>query len=213
MRSSLALVAALVMSLSLAHPAYATDLPAGSAVGDRVNLGTGSPAPLSVHDAEAAGQASVVNDRGVVVASSLDAYAGAAEVHLTSDGQPMGLGACNPVTGADKPHLSSSEDVASAHGWWRRGTCSGNKAAVRACLLEWWRGKDGTSKWVTKKCKTATVKPAKKGSRKPSVTVRVGCTSLRETGWANLVDVDVSGEWDNGESGYMTDNVFCRREP
>lgn len=213
MRSCLAFFAALVMILSLAHPAYATDLPAGSAVGDRVNLGTGSPAPLSADDLGIVGQTPVLDDSGVVIASSLDTYGPSTTVGADADRQSMAVGPCNPVTGSDRPHESSSEDVASAHGWWRRGTCSGEKADVRACLLEWWRGKDGTSKWVTKKCKTGAIKPAKKNKRKPSVTARVACTSLQETGWANLVDVDVHGAWDNGETGYKTNNIYCRREP
>ncbi len=120
----------------------------------------------------------------------------------------MGLGPCNPFTGADNPHESDGE--VSGHGWWRRGTCDGDKATVRTCLLEWWVGSDGTKRWVTKKCVPKKVKPAKNGTRKPSVTARRTCTSNHYTGWANLVDVDVSGTWDNSEDGYKTANIWCR---
>lgn len=215
MRSRLASFAVLIVSLGLVQPAHAAGPSAVPTVnvGDHVDLESGSPAPLSDGDAEVAGQAPVLDDRGVVIASSLDAYGSATTTGPDADREPTAIGPCNPVTGSDKPHVSSSENVASAHGWWRRGDCSGDKADVRACLLEWWRGKDGTSKWVTKKCKTGRIKPAKKGKRKPSVTARVACTSLQETGWANLVDVDVNGSWDNGETGYKTDNIYCRRDP
>lgn len=80
-------------------------------------------------------------------------------------------------------------------------------------MLEWWRGDDGSMRWITKKCVSTKVKAAKKGTGKPSVTARVGCTSSHYTGWANLVDVDVAGTWDNSEDGYEATNIYCRKVP
>lgn len=69
---------------------------------------------------------------------------------------------------------------------------------------------NGTKEWVTKKCVTKRIQAAKPSTRKPAVNARVACESNRLTGWANLVDVDVDGTWDNTEVGYKTANLNCR---
>lgn len=183
-------------------------------VGDKTSLVDGQFAPLSAAELKIAGQVPVADDDGLVIATSLDSFAGTTQQRFALEDeavQAMGIGPCNPVTGADNPHVSDGD--VSGHGWWRNGTCSGDKATVRTCLLEWWRGDDGSIRWVTKKCVSKKVKAAKKGTRKPSVTARVGCTSTHYTGWANLVDVDVAGTWDNSEDGYKATNIYCRKVP
>lgn len=57
------------------------------------------------------------------------------------------------------------------------------------------------------------VQPAHAAGPSAVPIVNVGDHVDLESGWANLVDVDVNGSWDNGETGYKTDNIFCRREP
>ena len=123
----------------------------------------------------------------------------------------LGIGPCNPQTFSDNPHETRGQ--VSAHGWWRAGTCGGaSKATVRVCLLEWWRDSSGNHRWVNKGCKSESIKQAGK-SRKPAVNKRRTCTSFSTTGWANLVDVDVAGKWDNTEEGYKTANIGCRVYP
>ncbi len=156
----------------------------------------------------------------LLLALALGLTAGTAQAALskapapTTHGQntaTAAFGPCTPFTGADNPHVSSTEFVASALGWWRNGTCNGTTAQVRTCLLEWWRNSNGVGQWVVKKCNQAKIKAAPTGTRKPSVTARATCNSAAFTGWANLVDVDVDGVWDSSETGYKTANIYCRR--
>lgn len=194
-----------------AHAEPSTDLPS---VGEQLPMAGGSPAALSAANQLTSGLAPVVDNAGVVLASTLgkfQARLAPSQAKSKTGGAAAAASACTPFTGVDNPHVSGSEFVASGHGWWRKGTCSGSKATVTTCLLEWWVGNDGQGRWVTKKCQPGVVKAAPSGTRKPSVTARVGCTNRVYTGWANVVDVDVSGVVDTGETSYRTANIYCRR--
>lgn len=217
--------------LGLAGPAGAETAPADPVVGDQVVL-DGGPQALSSDETVDVGEAPVVvvvvvvDEDGTVLASSVDEYS---EETSTDPSDPavaqprniqaspqaraaLGIGPCNPATYADNPHKTGGE--VSAHGWWRKGTCKGTKATVRVCLLEWWRDSHGKYRWVNKGCHSASIKQAGK-SRKPAVNKRRACTSSSNTGWANLVDVDVdvAGTWDNTEDGTKLANVYCRVAP
>lgn len=112
---------------------------------------------------------------------------------------------CDPDTKADHPHSPLSVDV-SAHGSWYKGNCDSNWADVYNCIFEYY--KDGT--WRQKKCsKTVRVKPG--GGRGKRSTARRDCDNATRTAWYNMSEVDVVGEWDNGEKEY-TDwvAIYCR---
>lgn len=81
---------------------------------------------------------------------------------------------------------------------------------MRTCLFEWYTDSDGNRIWDEKKCTEDDIRPAPKDSRKPAVTARRACDSHADTGWANLVDVDVNGTWDSGEESQKVANVLCR---
>ena len=163
----------------------------------------------------------MVGEGGTVLASSIGEYQEKTSVDPSDPrtagrsndpaAAALGIGPCDPRTYADNPHETRGQ--VSIHGWWRAGTCDGaTKATVRVCLLEWWVDSRGGRRWVTKGCTTSTIRQAGK-SRKPAVNQRRTCTSFSTTGWANLVDVDVAGAWDNTEDGYKTANVGCRVYP
>lgn len=42
------------------------------------------------------------------------------------------------------------------------------------------------------------------------MNVRANCSNLKLTGWANYVDVDVHGTWDNSLKLAKYRNVYCR---
>ncbi len=212
------------MVLALTSPAGAVEEPTSPVVGEQVPL-DGGPEALPTTDSVDLGQVPVVDEDGLVLASSMDDYGAGVGVDpsnssatepSTSKAAPrpasaQGVGPCNPHTYADNPHVTRGQ--VSAHGWWREGTCDGaTKATVRVCLLEWWVDSNGNRKWVNKGCSSKSIKQAGK-SRKPAVNKRRTCTSFSTTGWANLVDVDVAGKWDNTEDGYKAANIGCRVNP
>ncbi|SDK77091.1 hypothetical protein SAMN04487820_112136 [Actinopolyspora mzabensis] len=81
---------------------------------------------------------------------------------------------CAPYTGADYPHRSSTGAAVSAHGWWKKGTCSNGTATVKACLYEYYT--DGT--WRRKACNTdGNLKPGGGSARR--VPVRKNCPARR----------------------------------
>ncbi|SDQ22574.1 MULTISPECIES: hypothetical protein [Actinopolyspora] len=113
---------------------------------------------------------------------------------------------CAPYTGADYPHRSSTGVAVSAHGWWKKGTCSNGTATVKACLYEYYT--DDT--WRRKACNTdGNLKPGGGSARR--VPVRKNCPSTAMTTWRVHVDVDVNWEIDDGGIRYMTRNVACRK--
>jgi hypothetical protein len=126
-----------------------------------------------------------------------------------SDTDASALFGCNPDTGADDPHTSTSGGWAvSAHGWWNKGSCSSSTAHVTARLYEWYtNGESGG--WVFKAQSGPTSKRPKNdgGGR---VTVRKDCESSDRTDWLNVVDVDVDGQVDNSELGEGQEAVACR---
>jgi hypothetical protein len=115
---------------------------------------------------------------------------------------------CNPATGADDPHLSSTGWAVSAHGWWNKGSCSGATAHVTGRLYEWYtNGSSGG--WVFKaKGGPSKLKPSNSGGGR--VTARKDCEASTLTDWLNVVDVDVDGQIDNGELGQRKMSVSCR---
>jgi hypothetical protein len=116
---------------------------------------------------------------------------------------------CNPDTGADDPHTSTSGGWAvSAHGWWNKGSCSSSTAHVTARLYEWYT--DGrTGGWVFK-AKSGPTRKKTRAAGGGRVTVRKDCEGSDRTDWLNVVDVDVDGQVDNSELGEGQESVPCR---
>lgn len=198
-------------------------------VGDHIDA-LGEPTTLHGMDAVELSALPVLDESGTVIRESLsdvspdalgDQKVAGTQFRLTKrPGQKRGLsrrrlfGACMPVTGGDNPHESTetggTKNQVSAHGWWRKGECSGTKATVKACLHELWVADNGTKHWIQKKCNSKEIKPAKKNTNKPRMNVRANCSNLKLTGWANYVDVDVHGTWDNSLKLAKYRNVYCR---
>ncbi|WP_328604429.1 hypothetical protein OG943_30855 [Amycolatopsis sp. NBC_00345] len=111
---------------------------------------------------------------------------------------------CTPETFGDNPHLSSTPGVISAHGWWKQGNCSNNKATVENCLYEFYT--DGT--WRRKACNTASGIFPGGGSANRSAANRA-CDSTQTISWRNRVDVDVDGELDTSETIDRQADVNC----
>ncbi len=143
---------------------------------------------------------------------------GAPSVYLSREGreiQPvprakakLGIGPCRPIARPDRPHRSGAD--VSGHGYWERGTCSGDKATVYNCLYQY-SGLDarGRRTWTQKACSSkVTVAPG--GGRGKRSTARVQCRSSAVTSWRNHVDVDVHGRWDTADKPFKEARVGCR---
>lgn len=198
-------------------------------VGDRVD-DLASPTSFEGMDDAELSALPVLDESGTVLAESVsdlmtqaqtagaknDLKGGTAAVKRPAKklNQRKMFGACMPVTGGDNPHESTetggTKNQVSAHGWWRKGECSGTKATVTACLYELWVADNGTKHWIKKKCTSKDIKPAKKSTNKPRMNVRMNCSNLKYTGWANFVDVDVHGTWDDSLKLAKYSNVYCR---
>lgn len=120
-----------------------------------------------------------------------------------SAGSETTLIGCTPVSGRDNPHKSGGD--VSGHGWWKKGSCSNDRAKVYNCLYEWYTD----NSWRQKACSpTRELRPyTGSGDR---TTARRGCDNTLLTSWRNHVDVDVIGEVDSGEWPYTGAGVNCR---
>ncbi|MEU8570265.1 hypothetical protein AB0C51_18270 [Streptomyces pathocidini] len=65
-------------------------------------------------------------------------------------------------------------------------------------MTVWLQVKSGT-KWHTVAKKPKNIKPAKRGSRKPSTTARKACANHKTRTWRSVIDVDVIGVADSAE--------------
>jgi hypothetical protein len=110
---------------------------------------------------------------------------------------------CTPESGRDNPHYSGGD--VSGHGWWKKGTCSNNRAKVYNCLYEWYTD----NSWRQKACSPTRELRPYTGSGDRTVA-RHACGDTNLTSWRNHVDVDVIGEIDSGEWPYNQANVACR---
>ncbi|WP_257578072.1 hypothetical protein [Streptomyces sp. JJ38] len=113
------------------------------------------------------------------------------------------LAGCTPYSGRDNPHYSGGD--VSGHGWWKKGTCTENRAVVYNCLYEWYTD----NSWRRKACsEKETLKPYT-GSGQRTVA-RAKCDNRAQTSWRNHVDVDVIGQGDTAERPYRQAEVDCR---
>jgi hypothetical protein len=110
---------------------------------------------------------------------------------------------CTPESGRDNPHYSGGD--VSGHGWWKKGSCSNNRAKVYNCLYEWYTD----NSWRQKACSLTRELRPYTGSGDRTVARHV-CGDTNVTSWRNHVDVDVIGEIDSGEWPYNQANVACR---
>ncbi|NJP68777.1 hypothetical protein HCJ92_21405 [Streptomyces sp. ventii] len=93
----------------------------------------------------------------------------------------------------------------SGHGWWRKGTCSKDRAVVYNCLYEWYTD----NSWRQKACSPRKTLRPYTGSGDRTVA-RKNCDNTVQTSWRNHVDVDVVGEGDTSEWPYRQAEVNCR---
>lgn len=195
------LLVTVALAVGLASPAFAAPQ------ADTSGSTTANPSQVSYEEA---------------VPAVAPANADAPAVYLDSSGQviPMPgtgraagsateaapLAACTPVSGRDNPHRSSTGVAVSGHGWWGRGTCSGDLADVYNCLYEYYT--DGT--WRQKACSDVErLRPGTGGSSYRTVA-RESCDATNEQiSWRNHVDVDVVGEGDTSEWPYRQAEVYC----
>ncbi|MDK1476745.1 hypothetical protein QNO07_25650 [Streptomyces sp. 549] len=63
-----------------------------------------------------------------------------------STSTPSALAGCTPYSGRDNPHYSRGD--VSGHGWWKKGTCTKDRADVYNCLYEWYTD----NSWRQKAC-------------------------------------------------------------
>jgi hypothetical protein len=185
-------------------------------VGMTLMLGVGALAAVST--SSTANEQSDFASYNNAVPGVAPADAGATAVYLDEQGQLMTPGGeesdggtqadaigCTPVSGRDNPHRSSTGVAVSGHGWWNRGTCSGDRADVLNCLYEWYT--DNT--WRLKDCSvTWDLRPRSEGGGRS--TARSDCDNTAVTSWRNHVDVDVQGEIDTAETPFNQADVNCR---
>lgn len=163
-------------------------------------------------------RASVVSRHGAVPGVA-PAGADASAVYLDRAGHEMDMRSsgdsralrkaaalgCTPVSGRDNPHRSGTGVAASGHGWWKKGSCSSDRAEVSNCLYEWYT--DNT--WRQQACSgTKTLKPG--GGSTSRTAARRECRGTQRTSWRNHVEVDVIGELDTGEKPMSQAEVDCR---
>ena len=110
---------------------------------------------------------------------------------------------CTPESGRDNPHYSGGD--VSGHGWWKKGSCSNDRANVYNCLYEWYTD----NSWRQKACSPTRELRPYTGSGDRTVA-RAACGDTTLTSWRNHVDVDVIGEIDTGEWPYNQADVACR---
>jgi len=142
-------------------------------------------------------------------ADAIAVYRDSAGRTIAAPSSPRTLAApligCTPESGHDNPHRSGTGIAVSGHGWWKKGTCSNDRAKVTNCLYEWYTDYS----WRLKKCsETKELRPYT-GSGQRTVARR-DCDDTNMTSWRNHVDVDVLGEIDSGEKPYRQANVACR---
>lgn len=112
---------------------------------------------------------------------------------------------CTPGSGRDNPHLSSTGWQVSGHGWWTRGTCTGQWAYVWNCLDEFYND----YQYHRKAC-SATQLLLPGGGSSWRTSAQKDCETGESTGWRNVVDVDVVDQWDSSEQPSNAANVYCR---
>lgn len=106
------------------------------------------------------------------------------------------------ATGGDRVHISKEKykghSVASAHGWWVKGSAKATKADVTVWIQ--YKPK-GSNKWRTVETKKQRIK-AKAGKNKARVTAREVCSSHSPRQFRSVVDVDLVGYADSSEKLY-----------
>jgi hypothetical protein len=113
------------------------------------------------------------------------------------------LSSCTPVSGRDNPHYSGGD--VSGHGWWDKGSCTGNQADVYNCLYEFYT--DGY--WYRKAC-SPTVRVYPGGGSGNRSTARATCANTLYASWRNHVDVNVVNQADTPEEPYNEAAVACQ---
>ena len=133
----------------------------------------------------------------------------AAPMRTAAAKAPIGVFA----TGGDRVHISSEKqsngrNIASAHGWWLKGT---TKASLADVTVQIQYKPKGSNSWRTVETKKQRIK-AKSGSNKSRVTAREACSSHSPRQWRSVVDVDLVGYIDSPEKLY-TQTVTLKCTP
>lgn len=120
---------------------------------------------------------------------------------------------CNYASHGDDPHLSSSNDAVSAHGWW---TVSGitwgcpEYADVEVQLQVWLCNvyNPNDCYWKTLNKSESRIRPGGGAGRR--TTARILCSTSSEIGYRSIIDVDLVGQSDPDDNVYKSANVRCR---
>lgn len=120
------------------------------------------------------------------------------------------MAGCTPATGVDRPHIStwSTGPAVQAHGWWDRGSCSGDTATVTVCLYEYYTNHAGEGYFERKDCDTKSVRPG--GGSSARATAHEDCDDRVRVTWRAHADVDVNWEVDTAETAMKQYDVDCR---
>ena len=128
-------------------------------------------------------------------------------VAVRTKAAPAKAAAKSPIgvfaTGGDRVHISSTKqtngrNIASAHGWWVKGTA---KATLADVTVQIQYKPKGSNSWRTVETKKQRIK-AKTGKNKSRVTAREACSSHSPRQFRSVVDVDLVGYIDSPEKLY-----------
>lgn len=127
-------------------------------------------------------------------------------------GGVVGQTSCNYTTEGDDPHISSSRNAVSAHGWWETPGVSWNcptYADVTVTLRLW------VCNSISGRCWWTTLNTGKKrvlagGGSGKRATARTSCSASSPVGYRSIIDVDLVGQSDPNDVKINTVNVRCR---
>lgn len=131
---------------------------------------------------------------------------------VPGEGGVVGQTSCNYTTEGDHPHISSSGNAVSAHGWWTTPGVSWNcpsYADVTVVLRMWvCNSISGNCWWTT--LNTGKKRVLAGGGSGKRATARSSCSASTTVGYRSIIDVDLVGQTDPSDVKVITLNVPCR---
>ncbi len=120
---------------------------------------------------------------------------------------------CVFTTRADDPHLSSTRDAVSAHGWWEiPGVDWGcpDYADVEVKLQVWSCNVLDPNDCYFKTFSERDLRVLAGGGSGKRTTARIPCSMSGPIGYKSIVDVDLVDRSDPNDKEVATENVHCR---
>jgi len=131
---------------------------------------------------------------------------------VPGEGGFVGQASCNYTTEGDDPHISSSRNAVSAHGWWTTPGVSWHcptYADVTVTLRLWvCNSISGNCWWTT--LNTGKKRVLAGGGSGKRANARTACSSSTPVGYRSIIDVDLVGQSDPSDTKEITLNVRCR---